>query len=144
MWKFGDEEIRSHDDLHPDCTDIVYVLYYDTGQRYIGKKSVRGYRELKPTKAQLATRKNYKRIEKKNLPFMKYEGSFKKDEDCPKLISKQILYQCSNKRTATYIEESLLFEVGAIFSSEYLNKSIRGVYFDNAADGYLVSYPEGL
>ncbi len=141
MWIFNNQEIKSHDDLHPECSDIVYVIHYVDGRKYIGKKTVRSIRRLKPTKAQLAKRKNYVRKEFVNTPFISYEGSMDK-EDCPEVASKEILYQCSTKRTATYIETALLFEYDAIFNEEYLNKNIAGTHFDNALDGLLSGIPE--
>lgn len=140
MWKFGEQVITSHNDLHPDCSYIVYVLHYENGQKYIGKKSVRTVRRLKPTKKQLEMRKNYVRKEMVNIPFIGYEGSLDKT-DCPKLVSKEILHQCSNKRTATYMEVANLFASNALFSDEYLNKNIGGVYFDNALDGLIPTNP---
>jgi hypothetical protein len=50
MWIYNDEKIESHDDLHPDCTDIVYILYYSDGRMYIGKKAVRAIRRKPPLK----------------------------------------------------------------------------------------------
>ena len=32
MWIYKDKEINSHDDLHPDCTDIVYLLTFESGR----------------------------------------------------------------------------------------------------------------
>lgn len=69
-------------------------------------------------------------------PFLKYEGSLDKAE-VPEIKCKEILYQCSTKKTATYIETHLLFEHNAIFSEKYLNKNIAGTHFDNALDGLL-------
>jgi hypothetical protein len=136
VWVFNNQEIKSHEDLHPDCSDIVYVIHYVNGKKYIGKKNVRSTRRLKPTKAQLAIRKNYVRKEFVNIPFVDYEGSMDK-KDCPEIKSKEVLYQCKAKRTATYIETALLFEYDAIFNEEYLNKNIAGTHFDNALDGLL-------
>lgn len=36
-WRYKDSPILSHDDLHPECTDIVYELCFDDNTRYIGK-----------------------------------------------------------------------------------------------------------
>lgn len=135
-WVFKDKKINSHEDLHPDCTDIVYEITYKSGKTYIGKKAVRAMRRVKPTKAQLAVRKNYVRKELKDLPFINYEGS--SDNTANEIIvSKEIVHQCSQRRTATYIEAAWLFEVNAIFNDMYLNENIQGCYFDNAMQGYL-------
>lgn len=128
--------ISSHDDLLPDCTDIVYQLLYESGKKYIGKKAVRSMRRLKPTKAQLKIRKNYKRIELKNLHFVNYEGSSIETEG--QIVKhKEILYQCSARKAATYVECAMLFSENAIFEDEYLNKNISGKFFDSDLNGLL-------
>lgn len=135
-WLYQDKPVKSHDDLFSECTDIVYLLEFTDDTKYIGKKVVRSIRRLKPTKAQLAIRKNYVRKELKNAPFVKYEGSSSENKD--KVIkSKTILYQCSTKKAATYIETALLFEYNAIFIEEYTNKNILGKFFDNDLEGLL-------
>ena len=136
MWIYRGKEIRSHADLHPDCTHIVYLITYQNGRFYAGKKTVKSLRRLKPTKKQLAIRKNYKRVELKELPFIDYKGSH--NTDALEIIKKkEILYQCSNARTATYLETEYLFEINAIFNDQYLNKNIGGLYFSNALDGLI-------
>jgi hypothetical protein len=136
MWLYKDKEVHSHEDLLPECTDIVYCIYYTSGKRYIGKKSVRSMRRLKPTKAQLAIRKNFKRVELKDIPFVNYVGSSKETEG-EVVKSKEILYQCSTKKAATYIEAGILFNENAIFSDEYLNLNIIGKFYDNDLNGLL-------
>ena len=128
--------IKSHADLLPECTDIVYQLTYESGKKYIGKKAVRSMRRLKPTKKQLAIRKNYKRVELKDIPFKDYKGSSLEVEG-EVLVHKEILYQCSTRKTATYIECAMLFAENAIFEEEYLNKNISGTFFDNDLNGLL-------
>jgi hypothetical protein len=136
MWLFQGKEIKSHEDLHPDCTDFVYIITYTTGQKYLGKKTVRSIRRKKPTKTQLAKRKNYVRKEITNLPFLDYEGSSNLTKEL-EVEGKEILYQCSTKKAATYLETALLFYYNAIFDNEYLNENINGRYFNNDLDGLL-------
>jgi hypothetical protein len=93
-------------------------------------------RRLKPTKAQLAIRKNYKRVELKEIPFVDYVGSSKETEGHT-VDYKEILYQTSTKKAATYIEAGILFNEHAIFSDEYLNLNISGTFFDNDLKGLL-------
>lgn len=133
---FKGKEVHCHDDLLPGCTNFVYMIEYTNGQKYIGKKTVQSIRRLKPTKAQLKIRKNYVRKEKVKLKFVNYEGSHGTSDDL--LISvKEILYQCSTKKAATYLEAALMFHHNAIFSTEYLNDNISGTFFDNSLDGLL-------
>jgi len=139
-WVFRDKKITSHDDL-PGITDIVYLLTYSDGTQYIGKKTIRSVRRLKPTKAQLAQRKNYVRKELKNLPFLRYEGSSSENQG-KTLVSKEILHICSTKKAATYLEMAELVCRNALFSNEYNNKNIAGRYFDNDLDGLEGSYDD--
>lgn len=136
MWEYKTKIISSHAELLPECTDFVYCIHYESGKKYIGKKCVRSMRRLKPTKEQLKIRKNYKRVELKDLPFINYTGSSKETEG-EVVVKKEILYQCSAKKTATYIEAAILFEENALFDDSYLNKNISGVFFSNSLDGLL-------
>ena len=135
-WTYEGKEIKSHEDLDPLCTDIVYCIYYTNGQMYFGKKRVRAMRRLKPTKAQLAIRKNYVRKEIKDLPFLDYVGSSKETEGL-EIAAKEIIYQCSTKQTATYLEAMLLFDVNALVDPLYVNSNILGSFFDNALEGLI-------
>jgi len=136
MWTYKGKEIKSHNDLFKDCTNFVYELTFTDGTKYIGKKTVRAIRRIKPTKAQLKIRKNYVRKELKNIPFIDYEGSSIENEG-KTILNKEILYQTSNKKTASYIEMALLVENEVLFSDKYNNKNISGAYFTDSLDGLL-------
>jgi hypothetical protein len=136
MWTYQSKPINSHEDLDPKCVSIVYIIEFENNKFYVGKLVVRSMRRLKPTKAQLAIRKNYKRVELKNIAFQDYVGTSDETKGL-KVVNKTILHQCSNKKTATYLEAKILHTVNAIFSDDYLNKNISGVYFDNSLDGLI-------
>jgi hypothetical protein len=131
MWTYEGNPIDSHDDLFPNCTDFVYLITYNNGQKYIGKKAVRSFR----TKPPLAGKKRKRKVFTK-LPFVKYEGSHGKIGLSVK--SKEILYQCSMRKAATYIETALLFEHDAIFKDEYVNENISGTFFNNDLRGLIL------
>ena len=135
-WMYKGKVIHGHSDLPDNCTDFVYELKFSDGTKYLGKKTIRSMRRIKPTKAQLAIRKNYKRVELKNLPFVNYEGSSEENKD-KTLISKEILYLSSNKKSASYIETALLFENDVLFNDTYNNKNISGTYYDNSLEGLI-------
>jgi len=135
-WSYKGKEVKSHEDLLPECTDIVYCIYYESGKRYIGKKTVKSMRRLKPTKEQLKIRKNYKRVELKNIPFIDYIGSSKETKE-EIVVAKEILHQCSSKKTATYIEAAILFSENALIDDNYLNLNILGKFFNTDLDGLL-------
>jgi len=136
MWIYNGTPVASHTDLVKGCTDFVYLITYECGHMYIGKKTVRAIRRLKPTKKQLARRKNYVRKEWVDLPFVKYEGSSKLTRGL-KIASKEILYQCKDKKAATYLEMALLVHHDALFDSAFINENISGTFFDNSLDGLL-------
>lgn len=136
MWTYKNKYINSHNDLHPDCKYIVYELLFEDCTKYIGYKVVRSNRKLPATKKQLEIRKNYKRVELKNISFANYKGSSQNTKNKVP-IKKEILYQCSDKRSATYLETQELFKVNAIFNDNYLNKNIQGCFFDNALNGVI-------
>lgn len=169
MWIFEGEKITGHEDLHPECTDIIYEFTYTCGKKYVGKKTVRSYAVKPAPKAEkgdtgiftrhilrdeegniITSKKGRKEARGKGLkakaelyksvytdkPFLKYEGSSKETQDL-EVVNKEIMYQCSNKKTATYIEAALLFELNVLFDENYVNGNILGSFYDNSLDGLL-------
>jgi len=138
MWRYRDKPIRTHSDLPEGTTHIVYRLTFSDSMMYFGYKTIRSERRLKPTKAQLAIRKNYKRVEWKDLPFVDYKGSSKENKD-KTVVDKEILCCTSNKRTATYLETKLMFSFSVIENDElYTNANIGGKWFSNCMEGLIV------
>ena len=131
MWIYNDKEIYCHDDLIPGCTDFVYMIQYTDGKRYIGKKCVMSKRRRPPLKG----KKRNRRIMIKH-PFESYEGSHVVTMDL-EIKYKEILYQCSTKKAATYLEAALLFHHDAIFDPAYLNENISGTFYNNSLEGLL-------
>ena len=131
VWTFNGCQILSHDDLHPDCTDIVYAITYNDNRVYIGKKAVRAMRKYPPLKGKKRCRRKMK-----NLPFVNYAGSHEQSQLLVP-VTKQIIYQCRQRKAATYLEAELLFEHEAIFKDKYLNENISGTFFKNSLDGLI-------
>lgn len=131
MWIYKGGAVLSHDDLHPDCTDFVYQITYTTGERYIGKKAVRSMRKYPPLKGKKRCRRKLK-----NLPFLNYQGSHDRAKELQP-AKKEILYQCSKRKAATYMEMSLLVQYRAIFHPGYINENIGGTFFRNSLDGLI-------
>jgi len=134
IWIFNGRKILSHDDLHPDCTDIVYVITYSDNRVYIGKKAVRAIRRKPPLKG-------YKRnrLIMTNLPFVNYQGSHAQAKELTPVL-KQIIYQCGKRKSATYLEMELLVRKRAIFRDNYINENISGTFFSNSLDGLLENH----
>ena len=130
-WVYKGQEILSHDDLHPECTDFVYIITYTNGQKYVGKKAVRAVRRKPPLKG-------YKRNRRlmTNLPFVKYQGSHDQAKEL-EAEKKEILHQCTTRKTATYIEIALLIKYDALFRRKFINENISGTFYSNSLDGLL-------
>lgn len=131
MWIYKGKEIYNHDDLLPNCTDFVYIICYASGHYYIGKKTIRSIRRKPPLKG----KKRNRRI-LTNHPFKDYIGSHESGVGL-QITSKEILYQCSDKKAATYLETGLLFHYDAIFDPTYLNECIGGTFYENSLDGLM-------
>ena len=127
-WIHNGKEILSHEDLSDDVVGFVYLITYTNGKKYVGKKLVRGIRKLRPTKKQLAIRKNYKRTEEQDLPFTNYNGSSKMSEGLT-IQSKEILELCSDKLNTTYCETKWLMRLDVLCDETYLNENIAGTYY---------------
>lgn len=131
MWTYKGKEINGHADLHPDCTDFVYVITYDDGRMYIGKKAVRAMRKYPPLKGKKRSRRKMK-----DLPFVKYKGSHGLAANLTP-VTKEIVFQCSQRKAATYLEIYLLVEHDAIFRKSFINENISGTFFSNSLDGFI-------
>lgn len=129
-WTYRGNPVNSHDDLLPECTDFVYMITYADGRKYIGKKAVRSMHRKPPLKGKKRVR--YLPV---NLKFVDYEGSH--ELEVAEIVSKEILYQCSSRKSSTYVEAALLFEYDAIFNPLFLNENIFGKFYPRDADGIL-------
>jgi len=118
----------SHDDFTDEVCGFIYLITYSNGQKYIGKKLIRSLIRMKPTKAQLAKRKNYKRIEWKNKPFARYVGSSKLSSGLT-VSNKEILWLCKDKINLTYYEVKELIERDVLLDDTYLNENILGKFY---------------
>ena len=71
--------------------------------------------------------------------FISYKGSRDYSEDP---VDRQvdyidIIYQCSHKKAATYLEADLQFKEQVLFSDKYLNSNILGSFYDDTLNGHL-------
>jgi len=129
-WVYKGRIVENHDDLLIECTDIVYLITYADGMKYLGKKAVRSMRRKPPLKG-----KKRNRIILTNLPFQKYVGSH--ESETADILSREILYQCKYRKSSTYIEAALLFEYDAVSDPMFLNENILGKFFARDVTGIL-------
>ena len=130
LWHYQKNDVKG---LPEEVAYFVYIITYNDGKKYIGMKSVWTTRRLKPLKGMRVNAKRTKLTESK---WKSYRGSSKLSKG--KIISdKEILYLCSNKRTATYLEAKTIMCSDAMFKDEYLNANCLGKFFDNALGGLI-------
>ena len=146
-WIYKGKSIESHYDIPKEITHMVYELSFTDKTKYIGFKTLRTTKELPPLKngnkrenhiCIKGRNKNGKRVYMEIIgidsSFVDYEGSSEENKGRI-LISKDILYFTTNKRTATYLEAKLLFSRGVLEDDKYNNKNINRRWFDNCLDG---------
>ena len=127
-WLHNNKEMKSHDDFSDDVVGFIYRISYTNNKVYIGKKLIRSLVRVKPTKAQLAIRKNYKRMEWKNKPFAKYNGSSKESVGLT-IAKKEIIELCSDKINLTYAEMKHQVMCSVLTDDTYINANIAGKFF---------------
>lgn len=121
------------DKLEQDVRYFVYIIYYEDNTKYVGCKAVWTERRLKPLKAQRA---NAKRVALKESNWKSYYGSSDANKG-KKPVTREILYLCSNRRTATYLEAKEILSRGAIEDDSYNNLNCLGKFFSNCLDGLI-------
>lgn len=138
---------------------FIYILTYDDGSMYVGKKQVKSCitlpalrngtvrdnakrisKRVPMTKAELANRTN---LQMKNRVMSKIqefdivckESKWKsyegscKDIGDRKLVSKQILRFCPDKTNLTYWEVACQCKLDVLTDDRYLNENIGGLYY---------------
>ena len=144
-------------ELPTSVSDFVYEITYVSGKKYIGKKRARTIATKPPLKSGNLRPTHIGYINKniggkrvrleqyiKELPWRDYTGSstLTKDEV---IKSKEILYLSTTGRTATYLENKLLYAVDAPVNPRYLNENIGGKIYSNCLAGLYETFqiPEG-
>lgn len=115
---------------------FVYMINFDNGKSYIGRKNFWSHRKRKFGKKELAklTDKRLKKYEivTKESNWISYTSS---NDDVNELIKngegykKTILRLCMSKKELSYFEEKYLFMNGVLESDRFLNMNIAGRYY---------------
>lgn len=148
MWKFKDKVIRSIDDMPSGTVGFVYEIeHLPTGKKYIGKKALYSYTNVKIGKRELQQIKEERKAKGiggraplkkqviKEMDWQNYWGSNKTMQELansnpPEEFRKEILLFCDSKKKMTYYEEKEMYVRGVIESeNEYLNDNIAGRFF---------------
>ena len=135
-WNYQGTEFTSAGDNY----GFVYLLTFDDGTQYIGKKNFYTYVKLpalksgkqRPGSTRIAKNKNGKRvffdIVQKESNWKTYTSSSKLIGDRT-IVSKEILQLASSKRSLTYLETKYLFTYGVLESTNFLNENILGKFY---------------
>ena len=141
-WICRGKEIKSHEDFTSDVIGFIYLLTYDNGQKYIGRKLIRTIMEL-PLLEDGKLRENHIEFRNRrkdgkivtlevafqNKSFVNYEGSIKKLPEGIKLVSKEIIELCSDKINLTYAEMKHQVMCNVLTDDTYLNGNILGKFY---------------
>ena len=123
-WHYNGKPVKELSDM-PDGTIgfIDKITNKETGQFYIGKKSLYSHRTLPPLKG-------YKRKRKviKESKWVDYNSSNKEVQGWLE-VHKQILKYCTTKKSLTYYELKEQFRHDCLEREESLNDNLLGKFF---------------
>jgi len=118
--------------LPEEVVGFVYIIWYESGQKYIGKKLVRSERRKKPL---VGMRSNAKRMVMTEHKWQDYVGSSKEIPSDEIIKTKVITHLCTNKTSMTYLEAKIMMEQNVLVDDTFYNKNILGKFWDNCEDG---------
>jgi len=112
---------------------FVYLLEFEDGTKYIGKKVFYSIRRVK------VKGKMRRRVVKKDSDWKTYLSSSevvkKKLEDGHKLKRRDIIHLCETRGEATYLEVKEMFVRDVLCDSIYLNLNILAKFFHGYCKG---------
>lgn len=139
-WTYKNNPIASINDIPKGVIGFIYLLEYEDGTKYVGKKNLYSIKTL-PTLKNGTIRPNaervFKNIKGKRLPFdriiketnwLTYNSSSSKAKKL-KPIKRKILKFALSKMNLTYLEVKYLFVLGCLESDKYLNDNILGKFY---------------
>lgn len=123
-WTHAGKEVT---ELPEGTVGFVYMIVYEGGKRYIGKKLARSLRKKPPLKGM---RKNARRMVMTEHNWKDYLGS-SKDTEGYVPVAKYIITFCTTKRLLTYYEAKYQFQFDVLQDERYLNRNILGTMYRN-------------
>ena len=130
MWTYRNRIIKSLEDLpRGKFAGFVYVITYNNGMKYIGRKAFFHKKTRKPLKG-----KRRKRISYVESDWISYQGSCKRIQKELKsgqifAVDKKIIKLCKNKKELSYYETRELFLNRVLEVPGFYNENILGKFF---------------
>lgn len=126
MWLYKGEEITD-EDIPVKAIGFIYMLTYKpTGQRYIGRKLLTKVKRRQKNKRIYRTR-----VESDWKDYWSSSPEIKSiiDEQGTEVFKREILLFTDMKGKLNYLEEKLLYYVGALETTQWLNSNIRSKFY---------------
>ena len=130
--------------LDPNAIGFVYMIKYDDGTAYIGKKNLystiklnalkngterKGHLEFRQKNTGKGNRKTIE-VVKVESDWKRYKGSHKDCKD--KTYIKKYILECAySKIQLTYLETMYLFEYHVLENEKFINDNILGKFYRN-------------
>lgn len=142
VYSYDSKPVTSIEQMPDDVFGFVYLIVYVDGTRYIGKKNVFKYNNIKSRKDGVAREGTIRQIQKNSgkgyrvtydvvkseSDWRTYQGSHK---ECKirKPSHKEILEYANSQKKLTYLEAKYLFSNAVLESNMFLNDNILGTFF---------------
>jgi len=124
MWLYKNKQVHRLADIPKGVVGFIYMIVnQDTGEWYVGKKSVLSFRTMPPLKGTKRKRKVVKESD-----WLNYSSSNKlvKNWISP---HKEILEYCTTKKQLTYRELEAIVCMKGLEDEKCLNENVLGKFF---------------
>lgn len=140
FWYYNDTIINDIKSIPDNCYGFIYLLHFEDGTKYIGKKQLYSHTTLPALKSgqfrenslRVGKNRNGKRVYfdvvKKESNWKTYEGSIKKEVPS-KLIKKEIIDFAFTSIELTYLEVHYQCRYDVLRVDNFLNDNILGKFY---------------
>lgn len=140
-WTYRDTD-KIIDEVPKNAYGFIYIIYYEDGTKYIGKKNFYSI-QTKPRKKDNQKRSNhvrftykiknntreYKEVIRQETDWRTYTGSSKEIPKDLKIIKKKIIAIVNTKIRLTYLEAKFCFNLAVLEQEEYRNTNVLGSFY---------------
>lgn len=124
MWLYNNKEVNRLSDIPKGAVGFIYMLTNkDTGEWYVGKKSLYSFRTMPPLKGYTRKRKVVKESD-----WVNYSSSNKSVKEWVSPI-REILHYCHSKKELTYREMQAIVCLNGLEDEKCLNENVLGKFF---------------